>query len=155
MSSGAVNRTGRRRAHPRPSLAAACVAAAAAIALLAAGCSSGSPGSGRSSSSPRGSGGGGGSGSGIKVVASETEFHIALSRASFSPGRYTFVAVDKGKASHNLNIVGPGVNANIGVLLSPGGSASVTVTLGKGTYDIFCSVPGHQAKGMDVHITVS
>jgi len=156
MSSDAVNRRGRRRAHPRPSLAASFAAAAAVVVvLLATGCSSGSSGSGGSSSSPGGSGGGGGSGSGIKVVASETEFHIALSRASFSPGTYRFVAVDKGKASHNLNIVGPGVNANIGVLLSPGGSASVTVTLRKGTYDIFCSVPGHQAKGMDVHIRVS
>jgi plastocyanin len=89
------------------------------------------------------------------VIATETEFHIALSRTRFSPGTYTFVAVDKGKASHNLNVVGPGVNANIGQLLSPGGSASVTVTLRKGRYDIFCSVPGHQAKGMGLNITVS
>jgi plastocyanin len=89
------------------------------------------------------------------VIAKETEFHIALSRTSFSPGKYTFVAVDKGKLPHNLNIVGPGVNANIGVLLTPGGSASVTVTLRKGTYDVFCSVPGHKKMGMDVHITVS
>ena len=102
-----------------------------------------------------GAGGSGASRTGTKVIATETEYHIALSRTSFSPGTYTFVAVDKGKASHNLNVVGPGVNANIGQLLSPGGSASVTVTLRKGRYDIFCSVPGHQAKGMDVKITVS
>jgi plastocyanin len=125
-----------------------------AVALLAAGCSSGSPSSGGSPSTTAGSGKSS-SGSGIRVIATETEFHIALSRTSFSPGTYTFVAVDKGKASHNLNVVGPGVNSNIGVLLSPGQSASVTVTLRKGRYDIFCSVPGHQAMGMDVHITVS
>ena len=28
------------------------------------------------------------------------------------------------------------------------------MTLAKGTYDIFCGVPGHEAQGMDVHITV-
>jgi uncharacterized cupredoxin-like copper-binding protein len=133
----------------RRAMAAACSAAAAAIVLLTAGCSSGS------SSSASSAGPGGGSAPGIKVTATETEWHIALSRTSFSPGKYTFVAVDKGKVSHNLNVVGPGVNANIGVLLSPAQSASVTVTLRTGTYDIFCSFPGHKAKGMDVHITVS
>jgi len=150
VSSGALNHSRRRAAQLQPLLAAACAVAVAvaAVVLLAAGCSSGS-------SSSAGSGGGGGSGSGIRVTATETEWHIALSRTSFSPGTYTFVAVDKGHSSHNLNVVGPGVNSNIGVLLSPGGSASVTVTLRKGTYDIFCSVPGHQAKGMDVRIKVS
>ena len=129
-------------------------AAVIATALIAAGCSSGSSSSAGSTSSPAGSGASS-SGRGIKVIATETEFHIALSRTSFRPGTYTFVAVDKGSASHNLNVAGPGVNANIGQLLSPGGSASVTVTLRKGRYDIFCSVPGHQAKGMGLNITVS
>ncbi len=89
------------------------------------------------------------------VKATETEFHIALSQKTFSPGKYTFVAVDKGQAQHNLVINGPGVNQKkTPGLLSPGQSASVTVTLAKGTYDVFCGVPGHQAQGMDVHITV-
>jgi len=147
---------GARRATRHRGPTTALSTAIVTVALLAAGCSSGSPGSsssGRSTSSP--ASGGSSSASGTKVIATETEFHIALSSTSFSPGTYTFVAVDKGKASHNLNIAGPGVNANIGQLLSPGGSASVTVTLQKGRYDIFCSVPGHQARGMDVHITVS
>ncbi len=128
--------------------------AAAAIALLAAGCSSGSSGSsggGSSSSAPAASGG-----SGTKVTATETEFHIALSTTTFSPGQYTFTAVDKGKLQHNLVIDGPGVsNKKTQGLLAPGQSASVTVTLKAGTYDIFCGVPGHKAQGMDVHIKVS
>jgi plastocyanin len=89
------------------------------------------------------------------VTATETEFHIALSQSAFSAGKYKFVAVDKGQASHNLVINGPGVSQQkTPGLLSPGQSASVTVTLAKGPYDIFCGVPGHQAQGMDVHITV-
>jgi plastocyanin len=127
--------------------------AVAAIALLAAGCSSGSSGS---------SGGGGGSSSsapaasGTKVTATETEFHIALSKTTFSPGQYTFTAVDKGKLQHDLVINGPGVSdEKTPALIAPGQSGSVTVTLKAGTYDIFCGVPGHKAQGMDVHIKVS
>lgn len=90
------------------------------------------------------------------MTATETEFHIVLSTTSFHPGIYKFVAVDKGHASHNLVITGPGVSqAKTAGLISSGGSESVTVTLQKGTYDIYCGVPGHKALGMDVHITVS
>jgi plastocyanin len=136
--------------------------AAAAIALLAAGCSSGSSGASGSSGSSGSSGGGGsssapaaGGGSGTKVTATETEFHIALSKSTFSPGQYTFTAVDKGKLQHNLVINGPGVSdEKTQGLLAPGQSGSLSVTLKAGTYDIFCGVPGHKAEGMDVHITV-
>ena len=121
----------------------------AAIALLAAGCSSGSSGGGGGGSSSAASGGG------TKVTATETEFHIALSTTTFSPGQYTFTAVDKGKLQHDLVINGPGVSdEKTQGLLAPGQSGSVTVTLKAGTYDIFCGVPGHKAEGMDVHITV-
>ena len=34
------------------------------------------------------------------------------------------------------------------------GTQNLTVTLKTGTYDLFCSVPGHKALGMDTHITV-
>lgn len=92
----------------------------------------------------------------VAVTATETEFHIALSTKSFSPGTYKFTAVDKGHLQHNLIINGPGVSqVKTAGLLSPGQSASVTVTLRKGSYDIYCGVPGHQAQGMNVNITVS
>jgi uncharacterized cupredoxin-like copper-binding protein len=53
-------------------------------------------------------------------------------------------------------ITGPGVQqAKTADLISPGESESVTVTLQKGSYDIYCGVPGHKAMGIDVHITVS
>ncbi len=90
------------------------------------------------------------------MTATETEFQIALSQTTFSPGRYKFVAVDKGHAGHNLVINGPGVDhAQTASILGPGQSESVTVTLRKGTYDIYCAVDSHKNLGMDVHITVS
>jgi uncharacterized cupredoxin-like copper-binding protein len=150
------------RVRRRRGLAAALPMAAAALALTAAGCSSsGSPAAAPSSAAPSSaapsaaasSAAAGGS---TAVTAIETEFHIALSKKSFSPGTYKFTAVDKGHLQHNLVINGPGVNmAKTAGLLSPGQSASVTVTLSKGSYDIFCGVPGHKAEGMNVNITVS
>jgi uncharacterized cupredoxin-like copper-binding protein len=133
--------------------------AAAAVGLLSA-CSSGSS---TTASSPAattpaaGSSAPAAAAAGVTTVtATETEFHIALSQTTFSPGTYKFVAEDKGSASHNLVISGPGVNqAKTPGLISPGQSQAVTVTLQKGTYDIFCGVPGHKAQGMDVQITVS
>jgi uncharacterized cupredoxin-like copper-binding protein len=148
------------RVRRRRGYAAALPMAAAAVALTAAGCSSsGSPAAAPSSAAPASSSGApaaAAAGGTTAVTAVETEFHIALSKKSFSPGTYKFTAVDKGHLQHNLVIDGPGVNmAKTAGLLSPGQSASVTVTLRKGSYDIFCGVPGHKAEGMNVNITVS
>lgn len=89
------------------------------------------------------------------MTATETEFHIALSQTTFSAGTYKFTAVNKGHFQHDLVVNGPGVNQQkTPDLVSPGESESITVSLSKGTYDIYCGVPGHKAQGMDVHITV-
>jgi uncharacterized cupredoxin-like copper-binding protein len=155
------------RVRRRCGLAAALPMTAAAVALTAAGCSSSgssaaaspaaAPSSAASSSAdPSSAAASPAAGGTTTVTAAETEFHIALSKKSFSPGTYKFTAVDKGHLQHNLVINGPGVNqAKTAGLLSPGQSASVTVTLSKGSYDIFCGVPGHKAQGMNVNITVS
>jgi uncharacterized cupredoxin-like copper-binding protein len=165
MLSRPTRRTTRPVRGSRRGLALATTTTAAAAALLAAGCSSagtsaaGAPASTSATSAPAAvapsSAATGAAGGATTVTATETEYHIALSQTTFSAGSYKFVAVDKGKLQHNLVINGPGVNdEKTPGLLAPGQSASVTVTLAKGTYDIFCGVPGHQALGMDVHITV-
>ncbi len=162
QSSGRARRQNRRLALASP------LVAAAAVALLAAGCSS-SPSTAAGStpsastpaattpaapttaaaSSPAAAGGA------TTVTATETEFHIALSTMTYHPGAYTFKAVDSGSATHNLIINGPGVSGTKTSLLSPGQSGTVTVTLQKGSYELYCGVPGHKAQGMDVDITVS
>ena len=93
-------------------------------------------------------------GKATQVKAVETDFHIALSKSSFKPGKYTFVAQNKGKTTHALMINGPGVNMAMTKNLAPGQSANLTVTLKKGTYDIDCPVPGHKALGMNVNVAV-
>jgi uncharacterized cupredoxin-like copper-binding protein len=88
------------------------------------------------------------------VIAKETDFHIALSKSSFSAGKYTFVAVNKGQVTHSLEITGPGLSIPKTKNIEPGHKTDLTVNLKKGRYDVFCPVPGHKALGMNVNIIV-
>jgi uncharacterized cupredoxin-like copper-binding protein len=88
------------------------------------------------------------------VKAVETDFHIALSKSSFSPGTYVFVAQNKGQTTHALEITGPGLKHAETKDISPGQSTQLKVTFKKGNYDVFCPVPGHKMLGMNVNLTV-
>ena len=91
---------------------------------------------------------------GTSVGVTEKEFSITLSQTSFSPASYTFTIQNKGSFPHNLNIEGPGVDTKTSPILSPGQSGMLTATLQKGSYELWCSVPGHKNKGMDLTIKV-
>jgi uncharacterized cupredoxin-like copper-binding protein len=88
------------------------------------------------------------------VVASETEFKIALDSSSISAGRVTFDVKNDGKIPHDLVVKGNGIEAKT-PLLDAGESKPLTVDLNPGTYDLYCSVPGHKQAGMDLKLTVS
>ena len=92
---------------------------------------------------------------GTPVTVSETEFAITLSQTTFTPGTYTFEVTDAGTMTHTLNIKGPGITDDATSNLSPGGTASLTVTLQAGTYELWCSIGSHKANGMDMTITVA
>jgi uncharacterized cupredoxin-like copper-binding protein len=77
-----------------------------------------------------------------------------LSKRSFSAGKYTFVAINKGAVTHSLEITGPGLSKPRSKDIEPRQSTKLTVTLKKGAYDVFCPVPGHKALGMNVNIRV-
>lgn len=92
---------------------------------------------------------------GSSVNATEAEFSIALSATKFKAGTYTFTVHNAGKFPHNLTIEGPGVDKLASSTVAGGGTAKVTVTLQKGSYELWCSVDSHKDKGMDMHIGVS
>jgi uncharacterized cupredoxin-like copper-binding protein len=89
------------------------------------------------------------------VPVSEVEFKIELPSTTLSPGRYTFDLTNKGHGGHDLVFDGPGVDKEKTPVIGPGKTAKLTVDLKSGTYDVYCSVPGHKQAGMDVKLKVS
>jgi uncharacterized cupredoxin-like copper-binding protein len=87
------------------------------------------------------------------VTASETEFKIALDSSSISAGRVTFEVKNDGKIPHDLVVKGNGIEAKT-PLLDAGESKPLSVDLKPGTYDVYCSVPGHKQAGMDLKLTI-
>ena len=92
---------------------------------------------------------------GKKVAVSESEYKIQLPKTTFAPGEYTFEVSNKGRITHNLTITGPGVSKEATQDISAGNSASVSVKLERGTYDFYCSIPGHKQQGMEQKVTIS
>lgn len=131
------------------------ISAAAVVIALVGACSNSSHKGAASTTAGASSTAPGGGGAGAMVTVTETEFKIALSTTSFRPGTYTFVADDKGKVTHALEIDGPGIQGKATSTISSGQSTQLTVTLQKGTYELFCPVDDHKKLGMDTHITVS
>jgi uncharacterized cupredoxin-like copper-binding protein len=90
-----------------------------------------------------------------KIAVKETEFKIALAQSSLKPGKYELDLSNDGQIAHDLVVKGPGVNDQKTPLINHGGTAVLKVDLQSGTYELYCSVPGHKAAGMDLKIKVS
>ncbi|MDA3630081.1 hypothetical protein [Saccharopolyspora oryzae] len=74
--------------------------------------------------------------------------------AWFPPGRYTFHAINAGRAVHILEINGPGVDNAKTPVVRPGDAADLTVTLAPGVYDFWCPVGNHRQLGMQLYVRV-
>jgi uncharacterized cupredoxin-like copper-binding protein len=88
------------------------------------------------------------------VPVSETEFKITLPKTTLAAGSYSFEVKNDGKIDHDLVVQGNGVDAKTPTI-SPGKSSTLKVDLKPGTYDVYCSIPGHKQAGMDLKLTVS
>jgi uncharacterized cupredoxin-like copper-binding protein len=87
------------------------------------------------------------------IPAVETEFKITLSKQP-KAGPVTFDVKNVGKLPHDFVIQGGGVNEKTPTL-DPGATAKLKVTLKPGSYDVYCSIPGHKQAGMDVKLNVA
>jgi uncharacterized cupredoxin-like copper-binding protein len=87
----------------------------------------------------------------VKVV--EVDYKIRLPETTLKPGTYTFDVENRGKVPHNLKIQGPGGGGRTPDI-SPGGGEALTVELKPGSYDFYCTVPGHRQLGMEQKVTV-
>ena len=90
---------------------------------------------------------------GTVIDVDELDFTIELSTTEFAPGTYTFVATNNGQTTHALKIDGQGLEEETEDI-APGDSASLSVTLEAGEYELYCPVGNHKDMGMELDITV-
>ena len=85
------------------------------------------------------------------------EFHYILSRASVPAGELTVELSNRGEDDHNLNILREGSDQPPIQLpdTSPGQRRTQTFTVAPGTYRLWCSLPQHEALGMQTTLTVA
>jgi mono/diheme cytochrome c family protein len=100
----------------------------------------------------------------VDVTAGKpTEFSFTLAKKSLPAGTVVFKVTNRGKVAHTFKVCrSPSKSAaanscsgKVTKLLARGASATLTVTLKKGSYEYLCTVPGHAAAGMKGTIRVA
>ncbi len=92
---------------------------------------------------------------GTPVAVTETEFKIDIPQTAFTAGAYTFNITNSGKFKHNVVVAASDGTTVKSDTLAPGTTGDLNVTLKPGTYEVYCGVPTHKGKGMDLTITVT
>jgi len=93
----------------------------------------------------------------VQVTAEDTEaFRFVLSRSSVPAGEVIIEFVNHGQDEHNLNALEPNAGAVVGSLpnTAPNAHPGLSLDLHAGSYTLFCSLPGHEAKGMKATLKV-
>ncbi|HVM44003.1 MAG TPA: cupredoxin domain-containing protein, partial [Gemmatimonadales bacterium] len=85
-----------------------------------------------------------------------SEWKVEPERATLAAGPVTFAVTNGGTIPHGFEVEGRGVEREI-ALIQPGRSASLTVTLRPGSYELYCPVGGdsHKNLGMVTHVAVT
>jgi plastocyanin len=91
-----------------------------------------------------------------RVQVTAKEYSFTLSRSEVPAGKVIVEFVNGGEDPHNLHLTEPVEGAEAGAFpkSSPGFHGDLTLNLHPGTYTLFCSLPGHEAKGMKATLTV-
>jgi plastocyanin len=120
--------------------------------ILAASCGGGSSNGG--TSAPASTPAAGGGGQTIDIPISSDGFSFTTSTASASAGTVTLTSENPQSVPHDISLKGDGVDVH-GEQVTNGGVSTVTANLKPGTYEFYCSVPGHEQAGMKGTLTVS
>jgi hypothetical protein len=90
------------------------------------------------------------------VQVTEKEWSLVLSRQSVRSGAVVVELLNFGMDAHNLALLRktPGAKAVRWPRLSHNGRAERTLRLQPGRYALWCTLPGHRARGMSAVLTV-
>src|SRR5579859_2677613 len=94
--------------------------------------------------------------SGHSISVKETEYTFAPSALTLKSGTYTMTVTNVGQFPHDLHVAAEADGTEVGAstVVMAGHSASFTVTLGRGTYRVWCAVDAHKSLGMFGMLTV-
>ena len=121
------------------------------IALALAGCGSKSK---TKAVSPGGGSAASGAASGGSLTVKETDFKLDPTNLDVKdPGAVTITVKNDGQTTHALEVEGQGLEKKTSGI-APGATATLTVTLKKGTYEWYCPIDGHKKLGMKGTIKV-
>ena len=89
------------------------------------------------------------------VAVELSEWTVRVSDASIPAGPVTFTVTNAGSIPHAFEVEGQGTERET-PLIQPGGSATLTLMLEPGTYEVYCPVgrDSHKKLGMDAHLKV-
>src|SRR2546425_12554164 len=89
------------------------------------------------------------------VSAKLSEWKVELSEHSITAGTVTFTVANVGSIPHALEVEGQGIEQETAVI-QPGSSATLTLTLEPGTYEVYCPVgeDSHKKLGMETELKV-
>jgi plastocyanin len=90
----------------------------------------------------------------VQVIAKEYSF--TLSRSEVPAGEVIVEFLNRGEDPHNLHLTEglEGPQAGAFPNTSPGVHEDLELNMRPGSYTLFCSLPGHEAKGMHATLTV-
>jgi plastocyanin len=91
----------------------------------------------------------------VAVSAKLSEWTIQLSEGTVPAGQVTFTVMNGGAIPHAFEVEGGGTEKAT-PLIQPGASATLTLALKPGTYEVYCPVgqDSHKKLGMDTHLKV-
>src|SRR2546425_12376299 len=89
----------------------------------------------------------------VAVSAKLSEWKVELSASTVPAGTVTFTVTDAGSIPHAVEIEGHGIEQEADEI-QPGSTATLTLTLKLGTYEVYCPVGegSHQKLGMETHL---
>jgi plastocyanin len=127
-----------------------------ALALIAAGCGGGDDdGDEEAAPPPPAATGEAGGGTTLENPA-EPGGDLAFQKDELTApaGLITLVMENPASVEHNIAVKGDGIDEK-GPVVGEGGTSEISVTLEPGEYTFYCSVPGHEAAGMEGTLTVT
>jgi uncharacterized cupredoxin-like copper-binding protein len=95
-----------------------------------------------------------------RLLVYAQEWSLWPSRSTVKPGRVIVELWNRGQDAHDvrirrLNRHGVMVGSTQGIAVTPSGQIrQATWHLSKGTYELYCSMPGHMKLGMQARLTV-